>query len=563
MSVDQSFYSMGHSLRTDEWNDFDNFFEGYVESNPTSVNSISPKDLDLTYNDMDGSNWDSGFDLCTQIPFTDSVNPETPFQEYVVGASNAEPVADPNDLFQLPPTSPNDLVLGSDFNSAWLPDAQDFDDHFYSTIRHMVESQAAVDSRCSSKKEKRREAAIALHLQRLQDAPFPEIDMSSDSNTSFPSPTCASPATTPLSDSTNKSSTPPSADATPGGIELVLDLNMNTPANLPRKQKPRSRAQKENYIKVRKHGACEKHRKQHKRCNCLDITGSGLNVNKTAIFTSPAVLDSIRQTSTPLHGPSQARPRPVSLPEQTQSIVLPTNVQPPKTMVMKHTGRDVRRPPQDNQSCTAPLPLNVYHGRHAAGSLPKPVETANTGQPRPRAPQSYRPTASCGGVDKTPSAPGPQMPARLKTFKSPVTTSRQQFVMELEACPKSAVNHMSGGSHRTITWRFRQVTQQSSENVIRTQSSRAEHGSLLLQLVSTSRSSNVSSQQIRVAYNDSSITSRQLPIERFSFTLSNHAPTATSILESFLSWIGASLFGRLAVFAFKQHWFTGKGMGLS
>lgn len=46
---------------------------------------------------------------------------------------------------------------------------------------------------------------------------------------------------------------------------MVLDLNMNATTNLPKKQKPRSQAQKENYIKARKFGACEKHKKQHKR----------------------------------------------------------------------------------------------------------------------------------------------------------------------------------------------------------------------------------------------------------------------------------------------------------
>jgi hypothetical protein len=48
-------------------------------------------------------------------------------------------------------------------------------------------------------------------------------------------------------------------------MEMVLDLNMNATANVPKKQKPRSQAQRENYIKARKYGACEKHKKQHKR----------------------------------------------------------------------------------------------------------------------------------------------------------------------------------------------------------------------------------------------------------------------------------------------------------
>ena len=64
----------------------------------------------------------------------------------------------------------------------------------------------------------------------------------------------------PSPQNTSVSEAPP-----PGGMEMVLDLNMNTAANVPKKQKPRSQAQKENYIKARKYGACEKHKKQHKR----------------------------------------------------------------------------------------------------------------------------------------------------------------------------------------------------------------------------------------------------------------------------------------------------------
>lgn len=65
--------------------------------------------------------------------------------------------------------------------------------------------------------------------------------------------------------SDDSASASPESDPAAGGMEFVLDLNMNATTNVPKKQKPRSQAQKENYIKVRKHGACEKHRKQHKR----------------------------------------------------------------------------------------------------------------------------------------------------------------------------------------------------------------------------------------------------------------------------------------------------------
>lgn len=578
MSADQLLYSMGHSSQGDEFFDFDNFFDipsDYVDSNPTSVNSISPKDFDLTYNDLDGSNWDSGLDMCTQFPFTDFVNHEPSFQEYFGDSANAEPVVDPNDILQLPSTSPSEVFVGSEFDNAWLPGAHGYDDHYYSTIRHMVESQAAVDPSCSSKKEKRREAAIALHLQRLQDAPLPETDMSSDSNTSFPSPqwsvshdpACASPATTSLSDST-KSPTPPSADATPGGIELILDLNMNTPANLPRKQKPRSRAQKENYIKVRKHGACEKHRKQHKRCNCLEIKGVRLNVNNPALSPTTAVLDATRQTSLPLHSPSHVRPRHVSLTKQTQPGVLPPTVKTPKTVVWKHRERDVRRSPQDNYSVTAPSPLDVYHGRHSPGSLSKPMNAANTGQLRAQVPQPYRSTTPLRGVDQTPSVPGRLMSPTQTLL---VTTSKQQSVLERGIC-HSAANRVSSGSPQTITWRVRQVPNGNNEGSLRIQSTSVEMNSLPLQSVSTNRSSSGGSQQLRISQTMSTVTSQQVSVGNYCTALSSYATTV--IFKSGLAFAGfwqsigsavssaGGMFGRLAVFASKEHWFARKGMGL-
>ncbi|KAB8233054.1 uncharacterized protein BDW43DRAFT_92842 [Aspergillus alliaceus] len=576
MFADQLLYPMGHSSQGDEWLDFDNFFEfpsGSVDSNPTSVNSISPKDLDLTYNDMDGSNWDSGLDMCTQIPFTDFVNHEPPFQEYFAGASGAEPVADPNDVLQLPPTSPNEVFVGGAFDGAWMPDAHDYDDQFFSTIRHMVESKAAVDPRCSSKKEKRREAAIALHLQRLGDAPLPEIDMSPESNTSFPSPpwsvsrdaTCVSPATTSLSEPTSKSPTPPSGDTTPGGMELVLDLNMNTPANLPRKQKPRSRAQKENYIKVRKHGACEKHRKQHKRCNCLDINGSRLDVHKSALATT-AVLDSTRQTSVPLQGPLHTRPRHVSLPKQAQVGVLPPNVQPPKSVIRTVKDDDVRCLPQDNRRSIA-SPLDGHHGRYSPGSLPKPMETANAGQLRPQVPHSSSPTTPWRGLVQTPSVPG-----RLKSpsHRSLVTTTSLPSVMERGIYPGSAVSYVSSGLPQAVSWCFSQVTKESRESLVRTQS-RVEMGTLPPQSVPTNLSSSVGTRQVRVAHTSSNVTS-QASVGGDSIIHSKFATTAifrtglaaASFWQNMRSVISCAkaLFGKFAVFASKQHWFARKGMGL-
>jgi hypothetical protein len=273
MNADQLLYQMDHSSTQNEWYDFENFFDfpsGCLDSNSTSVDSISPKDYDLSYNDIDGLEWESA-----QLPVPDMVNYETSFGECVdqaLGMSDLN--ADPNDFLQFPPQSPKEDLAAPHFSNPLSLDVPSNADSFYSTLRHLVESQAAAEPHGPSQKEKRRDAAIAIHLQRLQGTSIPDLELFPEAP-GFPSPPefssthCGpseSPASVSLSESTSKSSTPPSGpDSTAGGMELVLDLNMNTPANLPRKQKPRSRAQKENYIKVRKHGACEKHRKQHKR----------------------------------------------------------------------------------------------------------------------------------------------------------------------------------------------------------------------------------------------------------------------------------------------------------
>ena len=145
---------------------------------------------------------------------------------------------------------------------------------------------SSVDSaRYPSQLEKAEQAAIALNLQRrLEDAGADAKALSSDSSTNFSSPCLpdlvhgsSSPEPLPTKETAVSSSTSSGSDHDPsstpvssrgepaGGMEMVFDLNMNTATNLPRKQKLRSPAQKESFNKVREHGACEKHRKQHKR----------------------------------------------------------------------------------------------------------------------------------------------------------------------------------------------------------------------------------------------------------------------------------------------------------
>ncbi|RLL95627.1 hypothetical protein CFD26_102690 [Aspergillus turcosus] len=300
MSANQSLYHMEHPARAEEWVDFNNSFEfapGYLESNPPSLDSISPKDLELVYSDADALNWDSEAAQWPQSAFSDLVT----FEDPLIGSTEMPlDMAGFSETVPPPPSFPEAECPVSAFDDTWSSfDASNMAENFYSPsmYRQLIESQAAADPRCFSKKEKRLEASIALHLQRLQDAATADLNLSSDSCGSFSSPcwpdstgsasesqSRGSPSSTSPSEPFTKSSTPPSSRPSPvsGGLELVLDLNMNTTTNLPKKQKPRSQAQKENYIKVRKYGACEKHRKQHKRCNCLDKSASRV-LNDSAV----------------------------------------------------------------------------------------------------------------------------------------------------------------------------------------------------------------------------------------------------------------------------------------
>jgi hypothetical protein len=230
--VDHSF------MESPEWVDFDQFLNlpsGYDDQ--STATTISPQDMALPYE----GNFTSPVDL-------------------------AQPSFDMNYDLQ-------EDFMGMDGGFVQDPAAPLFDDASFvgynpydgsNAFRSMVEVQAAADPRIATAKEKRREAAIALHLQRLCDATALDLDMSSDSNTSFSSPSWSDyvrESTSPRPSPTNTVAEAPP----PGAMEMVLDLNMNAASNVPKKQKPRSQAQKENYIKARKFGACEKHKKQHKR----------------------------------------------------------------------------------------------------------------------------------------------------------------------------------------------------------------------------------------------------------------------------------------------------------
>ncbi|KAJ5760444.1 hypothetical protein N7520_007600, partial [Penicillium odoratum] len=259
-SVENQFFM---DASTQEWVDFDQFLDlSPSYSDDYSANSISPEmslpyDADLFTNDLP--------DL-TQPGFSDMTNYDLSHEvSFVDQSPNVGLVPD-----FVPP-----------LDNAMFHGYQSYDTTF--DFRQMVEAQAALDPRVASLKEKRREAAIALHLQRLCDATALDLEMSSDSNTSFSSP-CWSDymreSISPRPNSASPEETPAPSRSGNGGMEMVLDLNMNATANLPKKQKPRSQAQKENYIKARKYGACEKHKKQHKRCNCLEKAAARAGVSE-------------------------------------------------------------------------------------------------------------------------------------------------------------------------------------------------------------------------------------------------------------------------------------------
>ncbi|PGH14942.1 hypothetical protein AJ80_05705 [Polytolypa hystricis UAMH7299] len=183
-------------------------------------------------------------------------------------------------------------------------------------FRDLARARADADPRQISRKKKQRDASIALYLERLRDTcdhaikaqqqrsghvspassfecaqpmtwqqssisasdgsffdtnsfstySSPHSSTSSLPDFSFASPAAVqapAPAPTPT---LSQQSTPPMT----GGVEMVMDLNMNVATSLPRKHRPRTREQRERYIAVRNQGACEKHKKQHKRCTCID-----------------------------------------------------------------------------------------------------------------------------------------------------------------------------------------------------------------------------------------------------------------------------------------------------
>lgn len=146
----------------------------------------------------------------------------------------------------------------------------------------LVHDWAEADKRARPLKQKRRDAAIDLHLQRLNLAYYGSgiFDASPHddgvSSTTYYTPNSSLDGVSSLSRTASTSSVSPparsSAESTSrpshppgGGVEMILDLNMNAATKLPRKQKKRTPAQIEDYRTVRRNGACAKHKQQHKK----------------------------------------------------------------------------------------------------------------------------------------------------------------------------------------------------------------------------------------------------------------------------------------------------------
>ena len=232
MSADQLLYPMEFASHEDEWLEFDSLFPMAPEnlgSNSTSVDSISPRELEQSFTDADFTNWESDPALFSQAMFPDFAGLDAPVPG-LDQSLDSQSFINPNDVLQPMPVLQPQFAEPS-FEAAWLPDAD-----YASSFRYMVESQAALDTRAFSQKEKRRDASIALHMQRMQSAPLPDPITPSLSSNHLSSPNWSessldfapiggSPNMNPASESQQSS---PASEAGAASMQLVLDLNMNT-----------------------------------------------------------------------------------------------------------------------------------------------------------------------------------------------------------------------------------------------------------------------------------------------------------------------------------------------
>ncbi|PYH87608.1 hypothetical protein BO71DRAFT_404522 [Aspergillus ellipticus CBS 707.79] len=497
MAANQMLHQIAHTTPSEEWVDFDNSFDlpysgGLGSNRTTSIDSVSPKDLELGFAEFDDCNWGPNPGVCTQDFFSDLINYDPSCEEYALGG--AQSLLDPSGVFQQLPGSPDQGLIASGLSDEWSQDVGGVNDPFYASVRQMVEVQAAADSGCLSSKEKRMEASIAIHLQRLQNAAMQELAMSPNSSTTYPSPrwsdsaqmsvsqsgTWTTPANTPPSETVGN----PSASTEPtGGMEMVLDLNMNMTTNGPKKQKPRSRAQKENYIKIRKAGACEKHRKQHKRCNCLEKMASRLSVHADAVSTIPLDVRSTANAQMHVHSPGKGSPGKGSL--YLKSVSAPTRRSPD----LSTTGGLVSREDQYAQlqqvnrlPSTSTSSLGPQYGHHSQRAVQDSARSPNTGQSDVLC-KTHRSPVSCRTVDLVHSTPG-----RLQSSSSSIesdqkshTSRHSQTPVRLRTVP-SVSTHWRASFEASVSFDSRSLgDQRSSTEDTKTRTSRPEgrpqHGS--------------------------------------------------------------------------------------
>lgn len=214
-------------------------FDFELPAMDSTAEALNFSDMQL-FPEMDPSQYDASFNLFDGLEYpTGDLTNENPF------TTEIEPLA---------------------------PQADDF--------RYVVDSWASADHRLRSTKQKRRDAAIDLHLQRFMNAhadpqqcavdfdfspsDTPSVTYSQGSSQQSPvGSTSASSSSTSTSRSTPHADQPAASQA--GGRELIFDMNLNTATQLPKKQKKRTKAQLEDYVNARRNGACIKHKKQHKK----------------------------------------------------------------------------------------------------------------------------------------------------------------------------------------------------------------------------------------------------------------------------------------------------------
>jgi hypothetical protein len=224
---------------------------------------VDPTQLDLSFQDT---------------ALTQSTSPDSSFMSSAFTSPQTSLLDYSNAPWSTPEIADADLTACDPFfddATQWLP-------HVTSTIKELAHARAHTDKSSTPMKVKRRDAAISLYLQRqhesdmqmaasLSQRSFDDFISGVESISSSQSPQSSHESVPGLSASTSTNS-PASTDApatssqpATGGFEIVLDLNMNATTRIPRKQKPRTKEQIEDYINVRRNGACIKHKKQHKK----------------------------------------------------------------------------------------------------------------------------------------------------------------------------------------------------------------------------------------------------------------------------------------------------------